>query len=118
MNNSFNENSMKWKFILCKCEGQTLTATQEGYNTQMPFPTALSEKVLDNGVFEMSVEVVSVKGCLSVGIVRMATDSEDVGRGLEPLRSYESGASDWRASPSGGWFESEKNGLASLTPFY
>ena len=113
---SFNESSMKWKFLLCKCEGQILTATQEGYNTQMPFPIALSEKVLNNGVFELSVEVINRKGCLSVGIVRMTMDSEDVSRGLEPLRSCESGASDWRASPSGGWFESEKNGLASTHP--
>ncbi len=108
---------MKWRFLLCKCEGQSLTAVQEGYNTQTPFPTAISEKMLDNGVFELSVEVIKMKGCLSVGIVKMAVDSEDVSRGLEPLRSYENGAGDWRASPSGGWFESDKNGLASLTPF-
>ena len=105
--------SLQWRKILCNCEGEVLLATQEGYNTQTPFPTAVSEMVLRSGVFELSVEIVRLKGCIHIGIVRLSMDAEDLGKGLEPLRTV-GGLSDWRTTPSGGWFEREKNGLASI----
>ena len=102
---------MKWFSLLCQCNDRTVVAKTEGYNSQTPFPTVMSAMILNAGIFECSIEIIDLRGCISFGIVHLRTDSEETGKGLDPLPADGSPLSDWRGSPSGGWFESDKNGL-------
>jgi hypothetical protein len=103
---------MQWRKILCDSHKDLIIASQEGFNTQTPFPTTVSEKVLRSGVNEMSAEIVTMKGCVSIGIVRLSMDAEDFTKGMEPLLPVGS-LNDWRATPSGGWFDLDKVGMES-----
>ena len=78
---------MQWRKILCNTRQDVLIASQEGFNTQTPFPTAVSEKVLRAGVHELSVEIMKLNGCISIGIVKLGMDAEDFGKGLEPAKA-------------------------------
>lgn len=96
-----------WIKTRCVEHNDSIKATATGFNRE-PVSSAVSSLAMGQGCFEAEFQIAVLKGCLSLGVVRLAGDNRERKGMAAPIAGDARDDGKWGASPCAKWTSKDK----------